>query len=517
MPLAHPRALPAAIAAAIVIGLLTAPSADAGSYRAVQCHEAFDAGRADFAYARTGERYRGAADCDTFGLEITHEAGDEPTRGGRFGAWTLTAPEGTRIARVAARVAAAGQDWHAPQMAVTLADGARSAIAGVRGSIHTVSWAGEAARSLTARLACAHATRCGRGAEAYLRLRRVSVLLRDAVAPTLQLSGGLLDPGSRRGVQTLNAAAADAGGGIRSIVVEVNGEPLVARGFDCRLVQGIAVRLRPCPAAPTAGFDVVTTASRFRQGPNQLRVCAADFAAATNANRTCLTRGFRVDNRCPVSSVHGARLTARFAGGGTRLSARSDERVRVVGRLSDAAGAPVPGATVCVATRTLVAGSAEGFMATPRTGPDGTFAVELPPGPSREVRVAHWPGSERALERYLRLRVRAVPRLRLRPRRTLRNGERVRFRVGLPGPLAGGRRVEVQARADGRWITIAAGRANRRGRWTGAYRFRSTTGRRTYAFRATVAGQRGYPYERGVSAVRRATVVGRAAVKTKPG
>jgi hypothetical protein len=147
-------------------------------------------------------------------------------------------------------------------------------------------------------------------------------------------------------------------------------------------------------------------------------------------------------------------------------------------------------------------------IATRRTDARGRYEARIPRGPSREIRIAHWPDAERALERYLTLRSRARPRLRVAPKRTLTNGERLHFRVRLTGPAAGGRRVEVRARSRGRWLRIAGGRTNGRGVWNGAYRFRSTTGRRTYAFRAHVPRQEGYPYEAGRSRTARAKVVG---------
>ena len=513
MPRTRARLLTAAIAASGTLALTATPSADAGTYRAVQCHDRLTAGHADVVYARNSDRYLDSADCDGAGLGIAHEAGRRATREGRYGAWTLRAPTGTEIVRASAVVSGKRHDGHAPDLAIILADGARSVIAGAAGARDTLSWTGSAGRSLVARLACARVGRCGRGEGAFLRIRRIAVQLRDTVAPRVTPAGSLLAPGSRRGTHALAVRAEDTGSGVRSSVIEVNGDPLASRSFACRVSQDVALRLRPCPADPTARFDVATTARPFRQGPNQVRVCAADFAPTTGANRACSIRTVRVDNLCPVSAIHGAELRARFAGGGTHRRARSDETVRIVGRLGDGEGGPVAGAEVCVASRTLGTGSAETITATPRTDSEGRFRARLPAGPSREIRVAHWPGPERALERYLRLTTRAVPRLRVRPQRTLENGERARFRVALPGPGPASRRVAVQARADGRWIRVAGGQTNARGTFRAAYRFRSTSGRRTYAFRAIVPRQAGYPYAGGASTTRRATVVGR----TMPG
>lgn len=498
--------LAAGVAAALP--LASPPSAVAGSYRAAQCNERLGAGHADAVFQRTVKRYRSDADCASTGLRVTHDADGWLTRAGRSGAWRLIAPAGTTILRAATRVAAATQHGHAPQLFVTAAGGARRFVADVRGSLHPVSWEGEDGRSLTARLTCVKRPHCGPGRRSHIRIRRIVLMLRDAVAPTLELGGELLEAGSRRGTDSLIVATGDAGSGVRSAVVEVNGDPLATRTLGCRLSGVIATRLRPCPSDPRPEFAVATAAGQFRQGPNAVRVCVADYAATTNANRTCAGHGVRVDNRCPLSGVAGAVLRARFRGGSTTLRTRSDRSARIVGRLTDAAGAAVAGARVCVAARALVPGTSERVLATPYTAADGSFRARIPAGPSREIRIAHWPDEYGALERFLKLRTRVVPRLRLRPRRPLRNGERVRFRVRIPAPRAGGRRIAVEARAGGRWVRIARGRSGARGAWRGAYRFRSTSGRRRYAFRAVVPRQAGYPYERGSSRPRRAIVVG---------
>ena len=498
-----------ALAALALTALALPPRAGAGVYRAAQCHEPIGAGHADASFSRTSARYTGTAACRGDGLGIVHQPGDTPTRAGRHGSWAITAPPGTEIIRASARVSAAGQGWHVPQMLVALAGGARVAIDGVRGDLHGIGWAGAGGRSLIARLGCANRDECGPGRSAHLHLRRIVLALRDSIAPSVALDGTLVEPGSRRGPQTLEAVASDVGSGVRSVSVELNGDPLAVRTLECALApDGVAIRLRPCPPEPRVGFDVGTASGQFRQGPNQLRVCAADHAAGSNINRGCASRTVRVDNLCPVSELGGARLAARFPGGSERTRIRSGESAEVTGTLRDQAGEPLAGAEVCVASRPLIAGREETVVAIPRTGPDGGFHVRLPAGPSREIRVAHWPDARRALERYLHLAVRARPRLRLRPRRTLHNGEHVRFTVRLPAPAANGRRLQVETRARGRWVRIAGGRTDGHGVWAGSYRFRSTTGRRTYAFRATVPTQRGYPYEAGRSRVARATVQG---------
>jgi hypothetical protein len=339
-------------------------------------------------------------------------------------------------------------------------------------------------------------------------VKRIRATLDDRVAPKLGLAGSLLADGSRRGPQGLRPFASDLGGGVRRLLLQVNGEPVAAHTVACRLAGGIALRLRPCPSRAAGRFTVATASAPFRQGPNLVRVCAADYAATTAANRTCAQRRVRVDNLCPISrEPGGATLRAHLRGGVRHLTLARRREAAVSGRLLSSTGGAIAGARLCVATRTRLAGVPERVIATPTTGADGRFRATIPPGPSREVRVAYRPAGASPVERYLDLDVRARPHLRLRPRDPIRNGNPVRFRVRLPGPGRAGRRVGIQVRANRRWLDLRDGHTGPRGIYRARYRFHATTGRRRYAFRATVPRQRAYPYEPGASRVRHVTVV----------
>jgi len=498
-------------AALVALALLAgaAPDAHGGTYKAIQCYERSGAGHHDVSYDSSSDRYRSSADCQGQGLGITHNPGASRTGSGRYGAWSLAAPDGTEIVRAAARISAASQNSHVPQVHIGLEGGARELLDGVHGNLHTVDWEGSGGSYFTSRLTCLSRDDCGDGRDAHIYMRRIALTIRDLTPPAVQLGGTLLEPGSRRGDQVLEVEASDPGSGVRSVTVELNGRPLESRTLECSVKDGVAIRLRPCPGNPTPQFQIDTTGAGFRQGPNELRVCAADFAPEATANHTCETRKVRVDNECPVSQTAGSVLHARFKGGGGRMTAPGDEPATVKGTLTDANGEFVRGAQVCVATRIdTTEGPPERVLATPTTGPEGRFQVRLPAGPSREVRIAHWRGPHEVVEKYLDLRSKAVPRLALTPTRGLSNGDSVRFDVRIPGPSQQNRRVAIQARGTGKWIRIEGGRTDRGGRWSGRYRFTNTTGTRRYAFRAVIRRQPGYPYNPGRSKTRQATVSG---------
>jgi len=496
-----------AAGATIAVLLLAASAAEGGTYRATQCNPAAGASRGDFSFHRSSGHYTSAADCaGGGGLVVRHDA--PRTKRSKWGAWRLEAPSGATVSALRARVGGSSAAGHVPELLIGLPGKPPKLLGRTAGSVRTRSWRGGAAESLEARLRCARAS-CGEGAGARALVRRVNLRLADDADPSATIAGALAQRVTRRGVHALETAVADSGAGVRRVFVEVNNKPVAARRLACHLVRRVATRLQPCPAAAEPTFSLDTERRGFHQGVNRIRICADDFALRGLRNRSCERRLVRVDNECPVDSAGNAgRLRARIAGAGRRATVARGRPVRVVGRLADSSGRPIGGAEVCVAARVSTRGAVERVLATPRTDADGSFSARLGPGANREVRVAHWAGSERVSERHLVLRVRARPRLRVSPGRTLRNGERVRFGVRLHGPRAGGKRVRIEVRSGGRWVLLFARGADSRGHWSGSYRFRNTTGTRTYRFRAVVPRQMRYPYERGTSATRRVRVSG---------
>ena len=496
------------ICALAAAGWLIGPvaQAPAGTYRAAQCHAKFGVGPADIDFRRTSTHYQSDAACGagSTGLAVTHKASH--TNSGRWGAWTAMAPAGTRFVRASAMVSGRRRAGHVPELLVGPME-ALVPFGTATGGFHRITWRGAGVRGVRAALRCDARGKCGPGSEARVRVRRLMLTLVDSSPPRVTAAGSLFAGGARRASEQIGVSAHDAGSGVHRVFVQVNGEPVVANTLDCALKGHVALRLSPCPAHATPQFAASTAQPPFRQGPNRVRVCATDYAPDTGSSRDCAARRVRVDNACPLSGVAaGTHIRAHLRKGKRPL--RFPGRAKLAGRLLDSAGDGVAGAEVCVGTRTDVAGAPERIVGTPTTGPSGRFALRIPRGPNRMVRVAHWPSPSVAAESFRSLRVRARPRLTLQPGGVLENGERVRFRAELPGPRAAGRHVALKVRANGRWLPLRRGGTNKHGVWTGAYRFQATTGRQTYRFAAFAPKQRGYPYQAGRSKTRRQTVVG---------
>lgn len=489
-----------AAAGTILVLLLAAGSAEGGTYRAAQCHAGLGAGRGDFAFERNSDHYVSDADCDGRGLAVRHS--HRSSARDRWGAWLLPVPKGLLLTSFKATVAGTAEAGHTPELFAGL-DGGGDELGRVTGDSHPVSWHGSGIDGLQARLRCAR-SECGEGRRAKVRIRRLALRLLDETEPTAELDGPLASGVTQRGVTAMEAVASDVGSGVRRIHLEINGKPVTSRRVPCELRRRIALRLRPCPANTAKPYELDTEGRVFQQGLNRIRVCVDDYATTGDRNRACARHKARVDNECPVDDASEAGVIQAGISGGRR----ADQPSTLTGTLTDTSGDPIRAARVCIATRTNLGDAAERVIATPRTGAAGRFEARLEAGPSREVRVAHWAGTSEVAERYLDMQVRARPGLRIGPDRTLRNGESARFVVRLNQPEAAEREVHLQAKVDGRWVVIRAHRASRKGIWRDSYRFTSTTGERTYRFRALVKRQRGYPYLRGTSRVREVTVRG---------
>jgi hypothetical protein len=350
---------------------------------------------------------------------------------------------------------------------------------------------------------------CSAGPIVYAR--DISVTEVDPVPPTLAAAGGLLSGGVLRGDQALEASAQDVGGGVSKLEVLANGLPAAAPVLGaCSVVkvanpayEGIAATTpSPCPPTLASSWNIDTAAYPFRQGANEVEVCASDFATQGPADTSCSPpQTVTVDNSCTESPVAGGQnLAAAFsATSAESVTVGSAVGAEVRGTLTSGSGQPVSGATICVQTQTEGSGTGPEPVATATTDAGGNFDYGVDPGPDRQVLVGYRHGAFQ-VARTLTVQSHAEPTLVVGPGK-LRDGQEVQIRGALPQPEAAGRVVVLQANIRGshRWITFRRATTGPRGGFRSGYRFHSTTRKTIYRFRALVPRQNPYPYIQGHS------------------
>jgi hypothetical protein len=266
----------------------------------------------------------------------------------------------------------------------------------------------------------------------------------------------------------------------------------------------------------TAPYAAALPSRTLSVGRHQVQARAFDGAgqqATASAPVEVLDASVGIANGNPT--VRDARIRGGFGKKArARRTVRYGKAALLRGHLVTPEGRPIGGATLRVASRILAGnrGFREIAGAHVVTGADGGFVYRVPPGASRQVRIAYQAYSRDtkfAAARLFSLRTRAGVRLTVAPSR-VRNGGRVTFRGRLrggPKPRAGVF-IVLQARAPGgRFRTFRTLRTKRRGgRFSTHYRFSRTTRTTGFRFRAVVRKQIGYAYSTGSSPVRRVLV-----------
>jgi hypothetical protein len=173
------------------------------------------------------------------------------------------------------------------------------------------------------------------------------------------------------------------------------------------------------------------------------------------------------------------------------------------GHLQNITGAPLAGQEIAV-TETFAPGSQPSRRTTMvRAGPDGSFSLQLPAGPSRDVSAA-FAGTRtltHATGRSVHLDVLASVHLRASASAAKVGGAPIVFSGGVgqagTAPSAEGLPVELQFRYPGaEWSGFRTIQTDARGRFRYAYRFSDDDSRGVrFEFRAYVKGREGWPYE----------------------
>ena len=360
---------------------------------------------------------------------------------------------------------------------------------------------------------------------------RVKAVVEDPAAP-LGNAQGLVD-GLRVGPGTaIEAAASDAGGGVRELTLRVDGNPVqrVGGGDGCSDADESNADpleynlMKPCPSTLTGRLTLgaaqlpdnevhaVTAVATDAAGQNTVLSSGRAALAAPSGfydpkngfyNPDLSVVGERKTNG--TTADERARLTLGFVRGRRAVrgqAVRYSTRPRIRGRVMTSARKPIAGARVWVASR--IGGSHWQLGRKPLiTSRAGVVSARLPSrSPSRAVRLIYFPFTDRnddARSASRGLRVRATTTIQS-DQGGYRNGDTLTFTGQvLKERLIDNKSVYLQAMVRGKWRTFATTQADARGRWRMTHRFEATRRPTRYTFRAVVPAQTGYDWATGYS------------------
>ncbi len=197
-----------------------------------------------------------------------------------------------------------------------------------------------------------------------------------------------------------------------------------------------------------------------------------------------------------------ARVTIAYKG--TKARSRRlgfTSRPTITGRLTDAAGAAIGGATVVVRARRRQFRAPTSPVDTVTTSADGSFSYKLLSGPARTITLAYtaFTGdtTPAATSAALRTIVPASLTAKVTPR-SPRAGARLRVAGKLRYLPRANVQVTIQARDGKVWRTVGTVKTKAGGSYSWPYRFKGSARGRTFAFRAHVDSPV-YPFTPGNS------------------
>jgi hypothetical protein len=344
-------------------------------------------------------------------------------------------------------------------------------------------------------------------------LSGAQVVLNDPTAPAASIeASGLLAGGARSGADAITLDATDNGGIRRVEIVDVTGGGSSVVGAEdyatgARTDTGATCSFRLRKACPNLKDETIRPTG-LPAGPRTLKVRITDAGGNVLEQGPYAVNVATPSDRGPLNgsgATEDGTLSAHFTGTTkTRRTVNYRSRAAISGRLLNSSGKPITGALLRVLTRDRrqSAGWVERYTTT--TGADGSYRVRVRAAASRLTQIA-WrshvkdPGFQETA--YVTLLARASSSLKATPRSVVVGG-----RVRLSGTVRGaipsrGVPLIFQGRSGkGQYTTFADGRANRKGRFSIHYRFRSGASRgRTFSFRVKLRGDARFPYASGYS------------------
>jgi len=540
--------LTAALACSLLVLALSAPSAHAGTWTLLSCKQpdgqpAPTDGWSTSATGAIGPDSGDTDSCAAGGALSAVTSGKAPQGAYEGPEWVFTAPSGSTIAGgtiTATLTSPHGQAWLGTPNATydaadviancqyNLACGQSGTLTGAFPITHV------GGSSLYAVAVCVGpyegATTCpaSGGLDAAISVSGAAVELANNASPTASGFGGTLLSPNAHGTQELTFQASDsAGPGVYLVVVQIDGKTVYSGTPDTN--EGRCVPIgqsggtlmfdhgQPCRTSESV--DVPVSTATLSNGAHTLKVTVED--AAQNASVvydgqiTTLQPSNGSLGALPGAGAPGLAQVAQPNGAGASEGARLElglhrrltrsfakRALRVSGRLLDAQGQPIGGATVDVLQQ--VSGSSTlDVIGHAKTAANGTFLAKVPGGPSRTIEVAYRAFStdtSYTVAARIAEQVQAGIQLHVSPRTTGSEGT-----ITLTGRVLGpvprqGVSVNLLVHYRGQWEPFRTPRTDAAGRFTVVYQFEGALGR--FPFRAEVPpSQAGYGFGRGLSEV----------------
>jgi hypothetical protein len=510
----------------VVLSVLAfAASAPAAEYTVTGC-AGQSAGTAGWTLFASSPQAALSESCASRGTMTAILHGSSSPAAGNAG-WQVSAPANTTIAGAALsrKVGVAGSGYGYIARGQAVAAGVNEAFeschgpTGCKQEIGRTTFAWRAKRAdltrLQAFVECAAPCAALSVSEAAsLRVSRVDLALSDIKAPTIasgpssaMFAGG----GPVSGVQSITATFKDAGGGVASTGVQVDGQTVTEVPVASSGCRKPFLRLVPCPL--TVSTTLQFNPASVPDGAHQVRVFARDatganvgysaaFAVTTSARGATNGRNGSDQARLSVGVRRPVRAGHRAPRAHSTVTVGYGSKAVVSGRLRNAAGQPIVGARMAVAT--AIDRGVPQYAAVPSnvlTNADGRFKLTLPAGPSVRVRVSYF---ARALDMTPAAadgaRVKVSTKATLSPVHRHLGG---RLHASFRGRILGrfrppGVRVELQGRRGRSYVTLATAAAKADGHFHVSYRFTPRASGR-YVFRVRVRHYPRFPYFLGYS------------------
>jgi hypothetical protein len=370
------------------------------------------------------------------------------------------------------------------------------------------------------------------GIDAGVYVSSAAIALANTATPAASGFGGTLLSPNAQGTQELTFSATDPGGpGVYLVTAQIDGKTVYSGTPDNNEGRCIPIgetggtlifdHAQPCRASESVDLPINT--ATLANGQHTLKVTIEDAAEntsvvydgpittlqpsndslgalpgpGTNAGAS-LARGLGLPNGTAASE--GARLRL---GQRSRLTRSFAKRaLRISGRLVDAQGQPIGGATLYLLQRGSGSTGLK-LIGHAKTSATGTFAASVPAGPSRTIEVAYrafsgdsaYATSAKVIES-----VEAGIQLVISPRRASPEGA-----ITLTGRVLGpvppqGVSVDLLVHYRGRWEPFRTPRTDAAGHFAVVYQFEGARGR--FPFRAEVPpSQADFSFGRGLSEV----------------